>query len=222
MCYEYNKFFEIKASRSAEAFREVFGSFNGGLTTDRYNAYNSHEGPKQLCLSHADRDFEKVAARDGFDKWVGQQLLECKSRVFALWHNFKDGKIKRCELIIRIEAGPKEDMRVLLKAGAHEDCRNKTKATCTDFFNRFNTLWTFVYTENVEPTTNRAEQSLRHGVIWRKLSNGTQSEEGERFVERVITVAQTLKQKARKSFEYFTACFNAFISGARSPPIFSR
>lgn len=37
---EDSVFFEIKASRSAQAFREIFGSFKGGLTTDRYNAYN--------------------------------------------------------------------------------------------------------------------------------------------------------------------------------------
>jgi len=222
-CCKDSTFFEIKATRSAEAFREVFGSFKGGLTRDRYNAYNSHEGPNQLCWSHVGRDFEKIAERDGFDKWVGKQLLECKDKVFSLWHSFKDGLFTRGELISRIEAGPKEDMRLLLKAGvAHEDCRNKTKATCADFFNRFDALWTFIYEENVEPTNNLAEQSLRHGVIWRKLSNGTQSEHGERFVERVMTVAMTFKQRAQNTFEYFTECFRAFIRGEHSPTVFSR
>jgi transposase len=219
-CCEDSVFFEIKASRSAQAFHEVFRSFKGGLTTDRYNAYNSHEGPRQLCWSHADRDFEKIADREGFDKWVGEQLLRCKDTVFDLWHRLKDGRITRNELIRQIEAGPKEEMRVLFKAGAaHEGCRNKTRATCNDFFNRFDQLWVFVYTENIEPTNNKAEQSLRHGVIWRKLTYGSQSEEGERFVERVMTVAMTLKLRAQNTFEYFTDCFKSFIKGRRSPPI---
>jgi len=221
-CGSESVFFEIKTSRSASAFQEIFGSFKGGLTTDRYSAYNSHEGPQQLCWSHADRDFEKIAGRDGFDKWIGEQLLECKSEIFDLWHTFKMGQIQRDELIRRIEAGPKEQVKVLLKAGAvHEDCQVKTRATCGDFFDRFDMLWVFVYKENVEPTNNAAERSLRFGVIWRKVSYGSQSEEGERFVERVMTVAMTLKLKARNTFEYFTECFKEFIRGGQSPPVFS-
>lgn len=215
-------FFEITVSRSAQAFQTVFGTFKGGITTDRYDAYNSHEGSRQLCWSHADRDFEKIAGRNGFDKWVGENLLECKTTIFNLWHHFKDSCITRNELIAHIEAGPKEAVKVLLKAGImHEDSQNKTKATCLDFLNRFDMLWFFVYKEGVEPTNNLAERGLRHGVIWRKLSFGSQSETGERFVERVMTVALTLKLRAQNTFEYFTKCFREFIRGGHSPPIFS-
>lgn len=219
---EDSVFFKIKSSRSAQAFHEVFGAYKGGLTTDRYGGYNSHEGPQQLCWSHADRDFEKIASRDGFDKLIGEELLERKTTIFDLWHQFKDGRILRDELIRKIELGPKEDVRVLLKAGTiHEDSRNKTKATCMDFLNRFDMLWLFVYEDGVEPTNNLAERGLRHGVIWRKLSHGSQSEKGERFVERVMTVAMTLKLQAKNSFEYFTECFRKFIYGGTSPPVFA-
>lgn len=214
-------FFKIKASRSAEAFREVFGSFKGALTTDRYGGYNSHGGLQQLCWAHADRDFEKIASRDGFDKLIGERLLECKKAIFDLWHQFKEGYILRNELIEKIEADLKEDVKVLLKAGAiHEDSKNKTKATCLDFLKRFDMMWLFIYMEGVEPTNNAAERGLRHGVIWRKLSYGSQSEAGERFVERVMTVAMTLKLQARNSFDYFTKCFREFIYGGHSPPVF--
>jgi transposase len=215
-------FFKIKASRSAQAFREVFGTFKGGLTTDRYNAYNSHEGKRQLCWSHTDRDFEKIAERSGFDKVIGETLLGCKTKIFDLWHQFKDDRIERKELIKNIEAGPKEDLKVILKVGAlHRDCRNKTKATCIDFLQRFDMLWIFVYKDGVEPTNNAAERGLRHGVIWRKLSHGSQSEAGERFVERVMTVAATLKLRAANTLEYFTICFRELIHGGQSPPVFS-
>jgi len=77
-CSRDSVFFEIKDSRSTRAFQEVFGAFKGGLTTDRYDAYNAHEGVRQLCWSYADRDFEKIASREGFDKTVGEMLLKCK------------------------------------------------------------------------------------------------------------------------------------------------
>lgn len=219
-CSDDSVFFEIKASRSTRAFQEVFGTFKGGLTTDRYNAYNIHQGERQLCWSHADRDFEKIASREGFDKTIGEMLLECKEMVFNLWHHFKGREITRDDLIRRIEEGPKGDMKLLFKIGiAHEGCQNKTKATCMDFYNHFDMLWVFVYKENIEPTNNAAEQGLRHGVIWRKLSYGTQSEMGERFVERVMTVAETLKRQTRNSFDYFTTCFREFIRGGHSPPV---
>lgn len=215
-------FFAINPHRSAAAFQEIFGGFKKGITVDRHGAYNTHEGPKQLCWSHTDRDFEKISCRDGFDKTVGEQLLQCKSTVFSMWHSFKSGEFPRDELIRRIEAGPKADLKLWLKAGiAHQDTSNKTKATCGDFFDRFDNLWVFIYKENIEPTNNLAERSLRHGVIWRKLSFGSQSEVGERFVERVMTVTQTLKLKVKNSFKYFEECFKAFIKGGQSPPIFN-
>jgi transposase len=214
-------FFEIKASRSAKAFQEIFGTFKGGLTTDRYSGYNSHEGERQLCWAHAGRDFEKIAGRAGIDKWIGDQLLGCKESVFTLWHSFKEGGISRGELIEKIKAGPKEDMKILFKAGAAPECKNKTRSTCADFFNRFEMLWVFVYNENMEPTNNAAEQRLRAGVIWRKLCYGSQSTIGERFVERIMTVGMTLKLRAKNSFEYFTECFRAHIYNERAPPIFS-
>lgn len=221
-CCEDSVFFSIKASRSARAFHETFGSFKGGLTTDRYNAYNSHEGPRQLCWSHTDRDFEKIASRNGLDKWLGEKLLGSKAQVFELWHHFKDGDFTRKELIIKVE-DIKEEIRLLFKIGAcHEETYNKTKATCADYLTHFDELWLFIYKENIEPTNNLAEQALRHGVIWRKLSYGTQSEEGERFVERVMTIAMTLKKRAQNSFEYFTSCFQAFIFGEHPPPIPAR
>jgi transposase len=215
-------FFEIKTSRASAAFREVFGGFKGGLTTDRCGSYNCHKGDRQLCWSHADRDFEKIATRASFDRVVGEQLLRCKTQVFELWHDFKCCRMSRIELIKRVEEGPKKDLALWLKAGiVHEDTQSKTKATCGDFFNRFDMLWVFIYRENVEPTNNAAERSLRFGVIWRKLSYGSQSTTGERFVERVMTVAMTLRLRAKNTFQYFTECFRAFIRGGKSPPVFA-
>ncbi|TFG38143.1 MAG: hypothetical protein E4H46_00350 [Desulfobacterales bacterium] len=43
-------------------------------------------------------------------------------------------------------------------------------------------LLTFLQVEVVEPTNNRAEQSLRHAAQWRKICFGSQSDDGERYV----------------------------------------
>ena len=39
-------------------------------------------------------------------------------------------------------------------------------------------LWAFVWQEGIEPTNNAAERALRHAVLWRKGSGGTDSSGG--------------------------------------------
>jgi transposase len=56
-------------------------------------------------------------------------------------------------------------------------------------------LWVFLEENDVEPTNNRAERALRFGVIWRKRSNGTQSDKGNRWVESILTLKQTCRIK---------------------------
>ena len=63
-------------------------------------------------------------------------------------------------------------------------------------------LWTFVRVEGVEPTNNDAERALRHGVIDRKLSGGTASESGSRFVERMLSVVATCRQQDINVLDY--------------------
>ena len=72
-------------------------------------------------------------------------------------------------------------------------------------------LWTFVRVEGVEPTNNAAERALRHAVIWRKISGGTDSEAGSRFVERMLTVVATCRQQKRGVLGYLTQCHQAHL-----------
>ena len=79
-------------------------------------------------------------------------------------------------------------------------------------------LWTFVEVEGVEPTNNPSERALRHAVIWRKLSFGTQSAKGSRFVETLLTVVETCRQQARHVFAFLTEAMQAHIA-KNSPPL---
>ncbi len=80
-------------------------------------------------------------------------------------------------------------------------------------------LWTFVQVDGVEPTKNTAERSIRPGVLWRKGSFGTQSQEGARFVESMMTVVSTLKQQQRNVLEYLTEACAAALRGAAAPSL---
>lgn len=83
-----------------------------------------------------------------------------------------------------------------LQAGAR--CgQKKTRRTCSNILKVERSLWTFVRVEGVEPTNNGAERALRRAVLWRRKSFGTQSEEGSRFVGRILTVVASLRQQGR-------------------------
>jgi transposase len=78
-------------------------------------------------------------------------------------------------------------------------------------------LWTFTRVEGVEPTNKAAERALRHAVIWRRISGGTDSEGGSRFVERMLSAVATCRQQGRNALEYLTRCHEARLRGARPP-----
>ena len=82
-------------------------------------------------------------------------------------------------------------------------------------------LGTFLRVEGVEPTNNASERSLRHAVIWRKLSVGTQSSGGSRFVETMLTVIETCRQQKRNTFEFVTAAVPAHLSHQTPPSLLS-
>ena len=53
-------------------------------------------------------------------------------------------------------------------------------------------------------------RSVRHAVLWRKVSFGTQSERGSRFVASMLTVLMSCQQQHRNALAYLTACCRAF------------
>ena len=62
------------------------------------------------------------------------------------------------------------------------------------YLDEFENLWVFQRFTDVEPTNNLAERDLRKIVLWRKKSYGTRSERGQKFVERITSVAETVKK----------------------------
>ena len=91
--------------------------------------------------------------------------------------------------------------------------------TCNEILSESRHLWTFVDNEGVEPTNSTAERAVRQGVLWRKISFGTQSEEGSRFVERIMTVAATCRQQDRDVVEYLNEACRARLHGRPAPSL---
>ena len=77
---------------------------------------------------------------------------------------------------------------------------------CNELYDHRQWLWTFLDHEGVELTNNGSERALRHAVIWRKLSFGTQSARGSRFVETMLTVIETCRQQGQQHLHVRGRC----------------
>jgi transposase len=213
-------FFKIDSSRSQETFNKIFQGFRNTLSSDRYGAYNSHEGKKQTCLAHIARDFEKMSEREGVDGALGRILCDELNSIFELWRQFKTQTRLRQALQEKAQVRLENIRNVLVVASSAAGIASKTSALCSDLLQRFPSLWTFLYEDDVEPTNNLAEQGLRPAVIWRKISGGSQSEWGITYAERLLTIVYTLRQRSKNLFEFLVESFRAHIQRARPPPVF--
>lgn len=102
-------------------------------------------------------------------------------------------------------------MRLPLEKG--QTCAHKfTATTCAELLKVELAMWTFARIVDVEPTNNHGEHAMRPGVIWRKISYGTHSRWGSRFVERMLTVVYTLNQQDRNSLTFITKCDRAHMT----------
>jgi transposase len=211
--------FLVRMSRGGQVARELLGeTFSGILVTDRYSAYNWYPVRwRQLCWAHLLRDFEAMRGRGGRSEEIGDALLAQAHQMFTWWHRVRAGTLQRSTF--RSYMSPiRREVERLLEAGS--TCGvPKTAGTCRDILKRREALWTFVQVDGVEPTNNTAERSIRPGVLWRKGSFGTQSEEGSRFVESMMTVVSTLKQQQRNVLEYLTEACDAALRGDAAPSL---
>ena len=97
----------------------------------------------------------------------------------------------------------------------------RTYGFCKELVEHKGNLWTFVEVEGIQPTNNAAEQALRHAVIWRKLSFGTQSASGSHFVERLLTVIETCRRQSRNTFQWLTDAVQARLNQLPTPSLLS-
>jgi len=88
-------------------------------------------------------------------------------------------------------------LNILLFEGADDDAGKLAKRLSREIDH----LFTFLEEQGVEPTNNGAERAIRFGILWRKRSMGTQSDKGDRWVERILSFKQTCKLKAISSFD---------------------
>ncbi|MCX5685627.1 MAG: IS66 family transposase [Planctomycetota bacterium] len=211
--------FKICTGRGHAALRELLGpSIGGTIGSDRWGAYTLIDLlARQVCWAHLKRDFQKWVDWGGAAAGVGQAGLKAVERLFAAWRDFRQGVLDRPGLRAALEP-VSQDLKAALEGGL--SCENKKVVRfCRRVLDIYPALWTFARVEGVEPTNNVAERTLRLAVIWRKISFGNHSEAGCRFVERILTTAQTLRLQGRQVLAYLRDAVAAHRAGQPAPEL---
>ncbi|XXU62433.1 transposase [Sorangium sp. So ce1097] len=150
-------------------------------------------------------------------KVTGRVLELLVETMFHAWHRLRNGTSTRAALQRRIDP-----LREQVLARLQEGVKCPVQAVagrCREILAVEPALWTFAYVEGVEPTNNAGELRLRHGVMWRKISFGTESPSGSRFVERVLTMVTTLRMQRRNVLDYVAAACEAALRGVAPPSL---
>jgi transposase len=216
---EWVTVFVVRASRGGKVAQELLGErFWGWLVTDRWSAYTWYPTwRRQVCWAHLLRDIEAMSERGGGSREIGEALRAQARQMFQWWHRVREGTLAPASFVSYMWP-VRQEVERLLEAG--QTCGvPKTEGTCRELLKLRQALWTFVRHNGVEPTNNAAERAIRPGVLWRKGSFGTQSAEGSRFVEAMMTVVATLKQQHRNVLAYVTAACEAARRGEPAPSL---
>jgi transposase len=138
--------------------------------------------------------------------------------MFSLWHRVREATLTRGDFQAALQP-IQSRVGELLREGAQLLSQEKTGRPCAKILKLEVALWTYVRLGGVEPTNNGAERPLRRAVLWRRRSFWTQSADGSRFVERILTVVTTLRQQERDVLDYLTEACAAAIRGDPPPSL---
>jgi transposase len=209
--------FRIHPSRGPDALYAMVGEpIPPVVISDRFPTY-ARAPNRQVCWAHLRRDMQSMIDRAAGGEAVGVKLLHFSGSVFAWWRRHLAGAVHR-QTLRGYVAGLRPVVRALLGQGAACACAWTAKA-CRKLLGGERHLWTFAAQEGVPPHNNATERALRHGVIWRKTSYGTDSEAGSRFVERMLTAVATCRQRGRDVLEFLAACLRARLDGTPAPSL---
>lgn len=212
--------YKIVANGQRETLKPLFGEPQGVLVADRATALKFWAmDRRQVCWAHLLRKFVSFSERDGPAGKIGRDLLSYTSILFEYWHQLRDGLLD-LETFRARTAPLRLQFEALLERAAKSRIEH-IAGSCADMFDHREALWTFIDEEGIEPTNNHAERELRAFVLWRKRSYGTQSERGNRFAERMMTVAHTAHKQRKNVLEFVTECCVAHIDRAAAPSLFS-
>lgn len=181
----------IHPHRSKEAFAALIEEWQGILVSDGYGVYQDWVNHRQTCLAHLIRTARGLSEkRDPYLAACGRWAL---SELQTLCH-----MAKAPPTVGQWGAWYARFCRLIAHYHERQDDAGRLARRLQ---REMASLWVFLCEHGVEPTNNRAERALRFAVLWRKCCSGTDSDKGNRWVERSLSLRQTCRQLGQSIFD---------------------
>jgi transposase len=212
--------FKIDPHRSADVLMELLGrDFEGAIGCDYFSAYRRFmrecDIRIQFCLAHLIRDVKFLTTLpDPATKAYGERLRGALKKLFEVIH-------RRDELpAVAFERQLKAARDAVLNAGMSDVPATRHAENMAKRFRKHGAaFFTFITTPGVDPTNNSAEQAIRFVVIDRHITQGTRSETGRRWSERIWTTIATCAGQGRSVFGYLKESVENWFNGLPSPSL---
>jgi transposase len=202
MASERVAFYMIHPRRSKEAFAALIEDWAGLLVSDGYGVYQHWVEARQTCLAHLIRTARGLAERQQAD------LATCGAWALA--------ELQRlCHMATAPPTGGEWRAwyaRLCRLIDQYHDRQDDAGRFARRLLREMDSLWVFLAYHGVEPTNNRAERALRFGVLWRKRSLGTASDKGNRWVERILSLRETCRLRAKSTYTVLVDAVSSFFS----------
>jgi transposase len=211
--------YHIDAHRSADVLMDILGKeFKGIIGCDYLGAYRRYMREcsvrLQFCLAHLIRDVKFLTTLpDARDRHYGEDLRQALQELFEVFH--QRDRLSEGVFQTRLQLARDKVLRVGLAAPQTQHGQNMQKR----FRDHGAAYFTFITTTAVEPTNNLAEQAIRFVVIDRHITQGTRSQGGRRFCERMWTVIATCTRQGRSVYDYLREAVGNWFEGKQAPSL---
>ena len=196
-------YFQLSPTRSKAAFAQLIADWRGILVSDGYLVYQYWPGLRQSCLAHL------LRTAKGLAESVEASIARFGGRVHAELQRLCHMGTER-PMVGQWRAWYARFRSLITQHTARED---KAGTFARRLQREGESLWTFLDVPGVEATNNFAERAHRFGVMWRKRSQGTCSEKGNRWVERVLSLRHTCRIRGRPTFPILVDAVSCLFNG---------
>lgn len=221
--------FHIAASRGRKVLEELIGEDYAGIVHFDYFSSNcsfawNFDVEAQYCWAHLIRDIrflEKHPSKKA-KRWAGK-LLDRTRRLFKAWHRrdemSDEGRhrsfVMHRDKFLAIAVHPPDipEARTLADRFTVVECEDGSRYDMSQNYFRF------LFEPNVEPTNNHTEQQVRHCVLDRRVTQGTRSERGQHYHERMWSAIATCTKQGRSFFEFLHSSLTAHLADQTPPSL---
>ena len=209
----------IRSSRKKECAEELLlGSQASVIVTDRYGGYTWLDQERnQVCRAHLLRDWKALAGRAGPLGTYGSRLVALEKQLHREWNQWRSGESSREAFVERAKQVRVKMEELCEEAGKIEKSPGVLRQVLKQEHRERG--WVFLEHEDVALTNNQSERDVRTCVIQRKLSHGSQSEEGLALMERLWTVGLTCQRQGTSVLDFITQALQAHRLGHAPTPL---